>query len=392
MHKKPLVAALAALSLTGASFAAHAAQQQQAPEQARHTSVHASASALQRALDGNSTAGYVPKTFINNSGLWLAGYGQMTAAYNSNAIGRSASPLPDMPTSGSSFTFGLPAVSVMLGYTSDNVGMFVSGIYQNVPSVASTTTSISMASAESVDEAYLTYSINDMFAVKAGQFHSDFGSYDPTAALQSVTTIASFSNVTGIEGVFAANGFHGSVTGAMVNGATGTASSGVTNDARPNTVIVNGGYDMPLAGGTAGVQGSYTNVLPQLLTNNTSKSAAWTVGGHFANEAFVVKADVLNTRYKRTDNKTPYVFDGSVDYKLGNKFGHDMVVGGYGAYITKSDASAAEFSDTHWLLGAKFGYVVNQYVDATAYLQHAAVQTSGLKNNDTAMLAVTVKV
>ena len=402
MNIKPLVAALAALSLTAASFAAHAVKQQQA-QQATQASTQVSA--IQAALNGNSYAGYVPHNYINNSGLWLAGFGQMTAAYNTNDLLIPATSLPyGSGLNNSSFTVSLPAVNVMLGYTSDHVGMFVTGVYQNTPvitSVAPAAIALGQTDGIQIDEAYLTYSINDMFGVKAGRFNSDFGSYDPTSALLSASSTLSIEPVTGVEGVFAANGFHGSVAGAMLNGATHTSTT-VTNDARPNTVIVSAGYDMPLQGGTVGVEGSYTNnmvsnivnllpINPPALTPSDYK-AAWTMGAHFNNDAFLVKADVLNQRGEDTDGKTPWVYDGSADYKLGNKFGHGMIVGGYGSYMTKSIASQAYFNNTHWILGAKFGYDVSHYVNATAYLQHAAMQTTATKNNTTAMIALTVKV
>lgn len=404
MNKKRLVVALAALSLTGASFAAHTARHHAltTTTTAAPASDSSHVTPIQAALNGNSYAGYVPHTYIQNNGqdtgLWLGAYGQLTGAYNTNGILIKDTTLPSGVPTSSSFTVALPAVDVMVGYTSSHVGMFTDVSYSQMP--VATASTINLAQSKDIPEAYLTYTINDMFAVKAGKFISDFTSFDPTAPLVSALVAGSFvtNTVTGVEGVVAANGFHGSLAGVMLDKGTKQAAKGdTTNDARPNTVIVNGGYDMPLAGGTVGIEGSYTNNgaydLASYSTTATGYKAAWTVGGHFDNSMISAKAGVLNTRVKDPANKTPFVFDGSADYKLGNKFGHGMIVGGYGDYMSKSVASEDLFANTHWILGAKFGYDVNQYVNATAYVQHAAVQDKNLsKDNTTAMVALTVKV
>ncbi len=411
MNKKRLVVALAALSLTGASFAAHTAKHHAitTTTTAAPASDSSHVTPIQAALNGNSYAGYVPHTYIQNNGqdtgLWLGAYGQLTGAYNTNGILFAYTTLPSGVPTSSSFTVALPAVDVMVGYTSSHVGMFTDVSYSQMPVVTGST--INLAESKDIPEAYLTYTINDMFAVKAGKFISDFTSYDPTAPLVSALVYGSgvTNTVTGVEGVVAANGFHGSLAGVMLDNGTKLAAKGdTTNDARPNTVIVNGGYDMPLAGGTVGIEGSYTNngasvdPTPTATTTATGYKAAWTVGGHFDNSMISAKAGVLNTRVKDPANKTPFLFDGSADYKLGNKFGHGMIVGGYGDYMSHSYASSLLFNNTHWILGGKFGYDVNQYVNATAYVQYAAVQKDHLvtkgnqKANTTAMVALTVKV
>jgi hypothetical protein len=389
MNKKPLVAALAALSLAGVAFAGQAVHKQQGPQQARQNTV-----ALQNALGGNSFINYVQHNKINNSNLWLAGYGQLTTAYNSDSL-IGAQTLPGESMGDSSFTVGLPAVDVMMGYTSSHVGMFTDVNYSNMPRFADS--SITMRESKDVREAYLTYTINDMFAVKAGKFNTDFGSYDPTAPLQNAVASLSAGNATGVEAVVATNGFHGSIAGVMLSDGTKTAAAGkVTNDARPNTVILNGGYDMPLQGGTVGVEGSYENNSPltysgTVTTKDNAYKAAWTIGAHFTNSQFNAKTSLLNTRLKNADGKTPFVWDGSVDYKLGNQNGHDMVVGGYGSFSSKA-ASETISSGSEWILGGKFGYAVNKYANATAYLQYADARAKGVKSNTTAMLALTVKV
>jgi hypothetical protein len=405
MNKKRLVVALAALSLTGASFAAHTAKHHAitTTTTAAPASDSSHVTPIQAALNGNSYAGYVPHTYVQNNGqdtgLWLGAYGQLTGAYNTNGILFENTTIPTGAPTSSSFTVALPAVDVMVGYTSNHVGMFTDVSYSQMPQATANT--VSLVEKKDITEAYLTYTINDMFAVKAGKFISDFTSYDPTAPLVSALVVGSHAvnNVTGVEGVVAANGFHGSLAGVMLGDGTKLGTT-VTNDARPNTVIVNGGYDMPLAGGTAGIEGGYTNngdrIADNATTTATAFKAAWTVGGHFDNSMISAKAGVLNTRAKDPANKTPFVFDGSADYKLGNKFGHGMIVGGYGDYMTHSEASSTLFNNIHWILGAKFGYDVNSYVNATAYVQHAAVQkdyTIGAqKANTTAMVALTVKV
>jgi|GEM_PF-2488576 len=383
MNKKRLVAALAALSLAGAAFAGT-----NAPQQARQTTQNATA--LQTALNGNSYAGFVPHNFIKGvDGLWLAGFGQMTAAYNSQALINSAGAPEAYTNDGSSFTIGLPHAMVLMGYQSNNVGMFVNVNYANVPSTAKTSGKIQLASSKTVPEAYLTYKINDMFAVKAGKFNTDFGSYDPTAALVSVGTGVNAFGATGVEAVVATNGFHGSVAGVMLDGATKTATTGLTNDARPNAFIVNAGYDMPFQGGTAGVEGSFNSKSAATPTS----VAEWTLGAHFTNNAFAVKGDVFTINAK--SGKKPYIWDGSVDYKLGNRFGHGMVVGAYGSYLsatTTANYGLATVGNTHWLLGAKFGYTLNRYSDAVVYAQHAKMRKNTTKDNNTLMLALTIKV
>lgn len=393
MKKNPLVAALAALSLAGAAFAGQAVHQQ-APQQARHDSTFASSSDLDRALNGNSVAGFLPHNYLNgNSGVWLAGFGQLTASYNSNYLLNPGSVLPAADatyTGGSSFTFALPHASVLVGYDSHNAGFVANLDYGINPGYDSATgIKLNDDTYMVVREAYMTYKINDMFAVKAGKFIGDFGSFDPTSALLDVPAtdallIDSLANV-GVEGVVATHGFHASVTGAMLDGASKVSGS-VINNARPNTLILNGGYDMALGNGTAGIQGSFdNNALPDVGADNGFASA-WTVGAHYANDQFVVKGDVFNVRLSdAVATKKPWFWHGSADYKLGQQFGHNMVVGAYGDY--------AKNDDLHWILGAKLGYSVNKYADATAYVQHAAyTKDAGVKNNTTAMLALTVKV
>jgi hypothetical protein len=392
MKKNPLVAALAALSLAGAAFAGQAVQQQ-APQQARHNSTFASTSDLDRALNGNSVAGFLPHNYLNgNSGVWLAGFGQVTASYNSNylldSLNHSPRPVPGLYTGGSSFTVAIPHIDLIAGYDAGNVGLVTDINYSIFPVALGNNIDLLDETTVNVREAYMTYKINDMFAVRAGKFNQDFGSYNPTDALISLPAAMENKTNVGVEGVVATHGFHASITGAMVDGAS-KQSGDVVNNARPNTLILNGGYDMAVGNGTAGIQGSYNNngVLDADNTDN-GRSAAWTIGAHFANDQFVVKGDVLNQRYKSGDK--PWIWHGAVDYKLGNQFGHSMVVGAYGDYVKHGDRN---LNDLHWILGAKFGYSVNKYANATAYVQHAAnMKDSAYKNNTTAMLALTVKV
>jgi len=371
------VVSLAVLSLTTAAFAGNVAQKANCDSQA-----------LQAALNGNSYAGFVPHNFVKGvDGLWIAGFGQMTAAYNSTAL-ISQGGSPSSLTNNGSFTVGLPHAMVLMGYQSNHVGMFVNANYANTP--YATATRIQLQSRKTIPEAYLTYKINDMFALKGGKFNADTGSYDPTAALMSVGSSIARQNVTGIEAVVATNGFHGSVAGAMVNGATKAATTGSTNDARPNAFIVNAGYDMPFRGGTASVEGSYNSKLAVPGTATTTATpGAWTLNAHFANDNFVAKAGILNIRSK--SGTKPYVFDGYVDYKLGNRFGHGMILGAYGSYLNKTTNQEAPI---HWLLGAKFGYTLNSYANAVVYAQHAKAYNyfPAFKDNNTLMLALTVKV
>lgn len=383
MKLKNLVAAMAALSLTAGAMAA---EQQQVAD--NHV--------IQHYLEGNSYESVVPHNYLHGKtdGFWLGAFGQISGAYNTDYLLMHRTYLPSNAGGGlrdNTLTFSIDNADLLFGYDSNNVGMFTDLGYSEFADYDKLDPSmISLHSSDlSVREAFATYQFNSMFAVKAGKFLSDYGTIDPYQPLQTLAS-AAYTNkpIEGAEGVFAVNRFHASVAAAADTTKNAPANS---NNASPSVIVLNAGYQLPVAGGSLDLQGSYTNrtsIDPTILTDHDGEDApAWLAGAHFATKQFSVSAHVQSLRFKELTYK-PWVYDGDFNYIVNNK----MTVGAYGNFVY----NAPGYSMMHWVLGVTGGYSINHYVTANVYAQRvqvtSAARADGAANNITVMGALSFKV